>query len=303
MASYRQRTGSTWEVVVKRKNLGGKGYVSETFATRELGQAWASRLEALLDAGIVPDEYKEGAERVNLLGQLIRNYENKNFIPQSDRELLDSIQRSVGDTHVNAIDLAWVERWIQDMKVARNNSPVTIRHYVGALRRCFDWASKQPVAALLINPIRILSTRYALYSPEDIKLGEKADKDFEAREDVERDRRLTPAEMVRIRRVMNQENLGKRQRPVQMEWQGATELMWSLGMETAMRMREMYTLNIDQIDLAQRTIFLSKTKNGDTRQVPLSSEALKLIQCYMEQVRTGTRKMEGFSFDEGRLFL
>lgn len=302
MASYRQRTGSTWEVVVKRKILRGKGYITETFATRELGESWASRLEALLDAGIVPDEYKDGAKPVNLLGHLISNYQDKNFLPQTDRDLLDAMFKSVGSTSINSIDLTWVERWIQGMKVERNNSPVTIRHYVGALRRCFDWAAKQPLTVLLINPIRMLPTRYASYSPEDLRLGEIANENFRAREDVERDRRLTPAEMNRVRRVMDQENLGKRQRPVQMVWQGATELMWELGMETAMRMREMYTLTIDQIDLPQRTIFLKKTKNGDTRQVPLSSNAVKLIERYMEHVWNGTRKMDGFNFDSGLLF-
>ena len=79
---------------------------------------------------------------------------------------------------------------------------------------------------------------------------------------VERDRRVIPDEMTRIKRVMNRENFGKRQRPVQMEWQAATELMWELGMETAMRMREMYTLTIDQIDLPQRTIFLTRQKTA-----------------------------------------
>jgi integrase len=44
-----------------------------------------------------------------------------------------------------------------------------------------------------------------------------------------------------------------------------------MAMETAMRLREMFTLEWSQIDYEQRTIFLSKTKNGDKRQVPMSS--------------------------------
>ena len=45
-------------------------------------------------------------------------------------------------------------------------------------------------------------------------------------------------------------------------------LLFELAIETAMRLSEMFTLTIDQIDLAQRTVFLDKTKNGDKRQVP-----------------------------------
>ncbi len=43
----------------------------------------------------------------------------------------------------------------------------------------------------------------------------------------------------------------------------------------------MYTLTLDQIDLGKRTIFLDKTKNGDKRQVPLSSVAIATLEAYL----------------------
>src|SRR5690606_21008526 len=51
--------------------------------------------------------------------------------------------------------------------------------------------------------------------------------------------------------------------------------------ETAMRMRELFTLEVGQVDLSQRTIFLDKAKNGDRRQVPLSSIALARLRAYL----------------------
>lgn len=39
------------------------------------------------------------------------------------------------------------------------------------------------------------------------------------------------------------------------------------ALESAMRMRERYTLDLSQIDLSQRTIYLDRSKNGDQRQV------------------------------------
>jgi integrase len=45
-----------------------------------------------------------------------------------------------------------------------------------------------------------------------------------------------------------------------------------------MRMREMFTLTWDQVDLPRRTIFLCKTKNGDRRQVPLSTVAVDRLR-------------------------
>ena len=53
-----------------------------------------------------------------------------------------------------------------------------------------------------------------------------------------------------------------------------------LAIETAMRMREMFTLRWSQVDLAQKTVFLDKTKNGDKRQVPLSSVALAELRAF-----------------------
>jgi hypothetical protein len=48
----------------------------------------------------------------------------------------------------------------------------------------------------------------------------------------------------------------------------------SISPETGMRMREMFTPT-PQANFAQRTIFLNKTKNGDKRQVPLSTVAVR----------------------------
>lgn len=50
-----------------------------------------------------------------------------------------------------------------------------------------------------------------------------------------------------------------------------------------MRLREMATLTLDQVDTRQRTIFLDRTKNGDKRQVPLSSVALAALATYLPQ--------------------
>ena len=54
-------------------------------------------------------------------------------------------------------------------------------------------------------------------------------------------------------------------------------LVFELALETAMCLREIYKLTAVQVDLQRRTIFLFKTKNGDTRQLPLSSRALMVL--------------------------
>ena len=109
---------------------------------------------------------------------------------------------------------------------------------------------------------------------------------------MERDRRLQPGEEPRIRAILAGEKPKGRERAFELRWQGALECLFELALESAMRMREIYTLSKDQVVLSQRTIFLDKTKNGDKRQVPLTSVAIKAIQRYEKQVRTVTRGMD-----------
>lgn len=58
-----------------------------------------------------------------------------------------------------------------------------------------------------------------------------------------------------------------------------------LGIETAMRAGEMWSLGKEQIDLNISVARLSKTKNGDTREVPLSPEAVRIIKGLLADER------------------
>lgn len=55
-------------------------------------------------------------------------------------------------------------------------------------------------------------------------------------------------------------------------------LGFELGVETAMRAGEMWTLGPEQVDLNAGVAHLSKTKNGDHRDVPLSPRAIEILQ-------------------------
>jgi integrase len=122
------------------------------------------------------------------------------------------------------------------------------------------------------------------------------------RNDVERDRRLHPGEEPCIRATLAGEKPEGRERALEARWQGALECLFELALESGMRLREMYTLSKDQVALPERTIFLDKTKNGDKRQVPLTSVAIKAIHRYERQVAHGKRGMKGFKFERGLLF-
>jgi len=133
----------------------------------------------------------------------------------------------------------------------RKLTPGSIKKRVGALGRALDLAVHREI--LSFNPIRNLPKNYAAYTEADGVIIE----------DGIRDRRLEPGEEEKIE--------------AQLQDQPDLWLLFHLALETAMRLREMFTLTLDQVDLKKRTIFLEKTKNGDKRQVPLSSVALGFL--------------------------
>jgi integrase len=69
-----------------------------------------------------------------------------------------------------------------------------------------------------------------------------------------------------------------------------------------MRLREMFILTLDQVDIKKATIFLKRTKNGDERQVPMTTVAIKLLQDYVKSVSEGDESMLGWAFEGGKLF-
>ena len=306
MATKRRR-GNGWEYIVKRKGLLKKPW-SRTFASEAEGDAYIAKLEALLDQGIIPEEMNDDKNNYPLLNDLIVDYLIKSVVAESDRKLLKVISARVGATRSSAINYAWVEDWIFDMKVKLNIKPVTIKHYVGALGRCIDWATRRGVPAFVSNPIRSLPRGYAQYNANDARTAMIEDEDFEKQEDEVRERRLTPEEEARVRSVMNGDPIPGRERSFKLRYQAAVELMFELALETAMRMREIFLLNTRQIELDKVTIFLNAQKGDYTtktkaqRQIPLSTIEVKAIRNYIECVEKQERGMEGFNFEEGRLF-
>lgn len=57
---------------------------------------------------------------------------------------------------------------------------------------------------------------------------------------------------------------------------------WLFSIETAMRAGEVAGLRAGDIDLEKKTAHLPKTKNGTSRSVPLSSEAIRLLEALPE---------------------
>lgn len=206
----------------------------------------------------------------------------------------------LGETPLPKVNYSWAEQWVTSMKHENVLAPSTIRHHVGALARCFDWACRLGVTALVQNPLRLLEKGYATYNDEDAR-AVRAQKKV-PKGDTHRDRRLEDGEEERIRVILNGEKPRGKERAFALKYQAALECIFDLALESCMRMREMYTLSPTQVDLVKKTIFLDKTKNGDRRQVPLTTVAIRVLKTYTKHLEHGTRGMHGFNCSQELFF-
>ena len=129
MAGKKQFANGTWQYSFKRKGVLDKTLYL-TFADEEEGDAYAQRLDALLDRGIVPTEHQPRA-RVLSLSELVREYERDAHPSQKDRSAIGAVLRAHGGLPVSRIDAAWVDAWISQMKRMEHLAPATIRARVG----------------------------------------------------------------------------------------------------------------------------------------------------------------------------
>ncbi|MGB5468766.1 MAG: hypothetical protein WBM84_22080 [Sedimenticolaceae bacterium] len=73
-----------------------------------------------------------------------------------------------------------------------------------------------------------------------------------------------------------------RQRALTLEYRAATKALYVLLRESAMRLREAYTLERRQLEFVdakgKAVVHLARTKNGDRRDVPLSTVATAALK-------------------------
>lgn len=273
MAGKRKRANGTFEYVFKRAGVLDKP-IYMTFENEAEGDAYAKRLDALLERGIVPTEFKPQT-RISTIRELVGAYERDAHPKPKDVAALGTILSARGDTPLASITAAWVDDWITEMKRIDKLAPATIRAKVGALARCTDWGMRKGYVVMPDHPLRTLPDGYAQYTKTDEAIAGVA------RVDVERDRRLEPGEDQRVLAVIERGVLHRKVRPLKLDSTPALRCLFLLAVESAMRLREMYTLTLGQVDLKRRTVFLEKTKNGDKRQVPLSTVAVAELERYL----------------------
>lgn len=263
MAYFIRARATSYELRVKHKLLPRPFYA--TFPTHAAAQTYADQLEAMLAAGVLPAELQTAAPAAPdpPLMQIVRAYiAQAPHLTSSDDALLASMLTELADTRLSAISYRWAADYVRGLK-RRTLAPGTIRKRVGVLARVLDWHLASSAAAGVTvpgNPLRLLPTGYSQYTQAEREaLALQGDR---APTDVQRDRRLHPAEETAIRAALAGAKRPDRERPWAPGGDPALELLFDVVLWTGLRLREAYRLRADQVDVQRWVLRVEGSKGA-----------------------------------------
>lgn len=286
MAAVRERKNGTFELKFTHP-LFVKPYWT-TFPTRSEADGYADRLGELMDAGVVPPELKHllaPTEPVQQTGVksiavsiMLRDYLNSAPIAASDMAMVESLRRALKIKTAD-ITLRWCDDWVRDMKRVDYLSPGTIRKKVESLARAYDWWLREKDSGDKVNPLRMFPKGYSTYKEGDAPEGQ------EPKVDVKRDRRLGPDEPSRIEAVINGAKHPNKERALVIEDPAAMVLMWRLIVNVGLRLREAYSLRVNDVRFKLKTIHVSRSKMTrgkvtGTRDIPMTREVYGWLEAH-----------------------
>ncbi len=245
----------------------GQGLGTRHWTRGNLPRPWATEPWPPWSGAETPPWLVEPAHpEIRTIRDLVREFLGINKVAASTRDVLDTIVDQVGNVDLTEVAVA-LGRKLDPLAQAREatvagNDPQAQRRAVAGF----------PLGRRTTDPCAWPRTRWdgcpmAIRDTPKPTLTALAAQGIDPPEDCERDRRIDPAEEGRIVAVLQQRLLSAQTLEQRAEAEGL-QLMLELALQTAMRMREIYTLTLDQIQLERETIFLERSKNGDRRQVP-----------------------------------
>lgn len=261
MASIRYRQNH-WQARVRRR-----GYPDETktFTTRQDAEKWARSIETDIDKGQFVNVSE--AQRTTF-GDLIARYL---------AEVTVSMKGATEDTiRLKAMMRKPIARWsMANLSAAR----------VAAYR---DERIKEVSGGTVIRELAYISAivnharrEWGINVPNPVQMVRKP------QSPQARSRVLTDEEVSKLLTAL--EPTGRRS-----HW---TKPAVQLALATAMRRGELLSLRWADVDLQNRTAFLSDTKNGDSRTVPLSTAAVQVLAELPRHISGAVIPVKFFTLD------
>ena len=241
MATFQKRGAYQWRVQVRRKGFSPQ---SKTFNTRPEAEAWAREIEGEMDRGSFVS--RKEAENTTL-NEALERYEReisskKKGYPQEKYKIAALKKTPFSSRWISAVRSIDVAEWRD--KLLETSSPSTVNRLLIILSHVFTIATKEWGMGGLVNPVS------QIRRPPNPKA---------------RERRFLPDEEKVIRTAC-------------MKYGGDLPHIVGLAIETGMRREEIAGMPWDLVDLKKRTVTLPKTKNGEKRIVPLSPEAVRILE-------------------------
>lgn len=245
----RRKTG--FQAQVRRK---GFPTISRSFDTRKDAEKWARQVEGELDRGVFID--RSEADK-NTLGDILRRYLAE-INPSKKGALCDAIRinRLLRDRlcsfKLAALSGKVLSQWRDDRLKAVTGA--TVNRELTIVSAAINIARKE-WAVHVENPVSVIRR------PEGSK---------------PRTRRLSPEEetLLLLACTATERDRGRYTGPSN-TWIKPLVL---LALETAMRRGELISLHWSNIDLTNRVARLEDTKNGEQRDVPLSTRAVAILR-------------------------
>jgi integrase len=281
-----QERGGRFQLRVKHRLLPKPFFF--TFTTEAEAEQYRDQLKALLARGIVPEALLQVEKPVDdpLLLEILREYRRLSSLSAADEAILDVAMDEVPGLRVGGVTPAWADHYVHQLKVKANLAPGTIRKRVGALARMLDWHIRRTTPTGTQprpNPLRTLPKGYSTYSRSDAVLLEDG---RQVKHDMERDRRLLPAEEARVVQVLELGGrYGIKPRP-------ELRLLFQLIVDTGLRLSEAYGLRAADVNIEGGffRVLGSKRKPGQKprwRVVPLKPPLAARLSAWLGERRTG----------------
>lgn len=248
MATIRKRGELQWQARVRRK-----GYPDQvkTLEARAEAEAWARQVESEIDRGVfVSRAEAEATSLHDLLGRYEREIVPGKKGEVQERSIIrawqatDLAKRPVAG--VRGADVAKLrDGWIKTLK------PATVLRRLAVLSHVFNMARKEWGMESLSNPVELVRKPQLNNA---------------------RSRRMATAEM-----QGRATGDGELERIIAASCSPILPAVIRLAVETAMRRGEIVSLRWEHIDLRRQVAHLPITKNGSSRDIPLSSRAVGVL--------------------------
>ena len=257
MATIRKRGEYQWEAQVRKKGFPSQ---ARTFNTKAQAEAWAAVIESEMVRGVFVSRAE--AERTTL-GQIIDRY-LADVTPLHRGRATESIRLKAMQRHalssrylasLSSYDFAAYRDERLKGKAAngiKSVKPATVHRELGIFRQVIEHARREWGISMPENPLSLVSRPKVQNA---------------------RDRRLEPNEETYLFAALETGHKGDETK--RNPWMLP---LVKLAIETAMRQGELISLTWENTNLENATAYLPLTKNGDSREIPLSSKAVAILK-------------------------